>query len=67
MNINLTTRDRWEIACFCSQKLRRFDNIIKKHEVDEQEEEFFRRLYDKMKVSDIAVNELSKRQLKRRK
>ena len=60
MKVSLTTRQRFEIAEFCRSQLRRFDRKSQINLTDSQEMAFYETLYDKMKIYEIAINELPK-------
>ena len=60
MHTWLTVRQRFEIGEFCRSQLRRLENKSRLNIADHGEMEFYENLYDKMKIGDIAINELPK-------
>lgn len=54
----LTSRQRFEIGEYCKMQLRRFERKSKLSSADENEQEFYMEFYDKMRIHEIAINEL---------
>lgn len=63
----LTPRERFEIGQFCVSQLRRYEQKLNHSADDLSESQFYENLYDKMRINEIAINELPKMARKKKK